>query len=125
MDKTTFANLTGSLCYGGERKILTPGTVTLEDTLQVTLEYRQVAENAHHLLLRLKNTGREITKQITLPKSLDFYIPAGETVQYHSLSGDDCCEESFVPIDRVLTEALHVEPANGKSSDTPGFRSSI
>lgn len=121
MDKTSFATLTGSLCYGGDRKILTPGTVTLEDTLQVSLEYRQVADNAQHLLLRLKNTGSENTKQITFPKTLDLYIPAGETVQYHSLSGDDCCEESFVPIDRVLTEALHVEPANGKSSDTTGF----
>lgn len=121
MDKTTFTTLSGSLCYGGERKILTPGTLTLEDTLQATLEYRQVADNAHHLLLRLKNTGSENTKQITLPKTLDLHIPAGEAVQYHSLSGDDCCAESFVPIDRVLTEALHVEPANGKSSDTTGF----
>ena len=121
MDKTSFANITGSLCYGGEKHILTPGMNTLPDGLQATLEYRQVADNAHHLLLRLRNTGSENTKQITLPKTLDLYIPAGETVRYHSLSGDSCGAESFVPIDCTLTEALHAEPANGKSSDTTGF----
>ena len=89
MDKTSFANLTGSLCYGGEKHILTPGMNTLPDGLQATLEYRQVADNAHHLLLRLRNTGSANTKQITLPKTLDLYIPASEPVQYHSLTGDD------------------------------------
>ena len=121
MDRKTFANLTGSLCYGGEKIVITPGMNTLEDGLQATLEYRQVADNAHHLLLRLRNTGSENTKQITLPKTLDLYIPAGETVQYHSLSGDDCCAESFLPLDHPITEALHVEPANGRSSDLTGF----
>lgn len=121
MDKTSFANLTGSLCYGGEKHILTPGMNTLPDGLQATLEYRQVTESAHHLLLRLKNTGSANTKQITLPKTLDLYIPASEPVQYHSLTGDDCCAESFLPIDHPITEALHVEPANGRSSDLTGF----
>ena len=121
MDKTSFADLTGSLYYGGEKHLLTPGTLSMADGLQATLEYRQVTENAHHLLLRLCNEGRENTKQITLPKTLDLYIPAGEAVQYHSLTGDSCGRESFVPIDHPLAEAVHVEPANGKSSDTTGF----
>ena len=50
MDKTSFVNLTGSLCYGGEKHILTPGMNTLPDGLQAALEYRQGADNDMHLL---------------------------------------------------------------------------
>ncbi len=121
MDKNTFSNLTGSLCYGGGKIVFTPGVTNLADGLQISLEYRQVTESAHHLLLRLKNTGSANTKQITLPKTLDLYIPAGEPVQYHSLTGDDCDEKSFMPVDVVLAAAYHSEPADGRSSSTTGF----
>lgn len=121
MDNATFQNLTGSFCYGGQKHILSPGIYETSDGLEALLEYRQVTEGAHHLILRLRNMGSENTKQITLPKTLDLHIPTGETMRYHSLTGDSCGTESFVPIDHPLTEVLHVEPANGKSSDTTGF----
>lgn len=121
MNQADFYNLTGSFCYDGKKHILAPGVYSLSDGLQAVLEYRQVAENARHLLLRLSNTGGENTKQITLPKTLDLHIPTSEVMTFHTLTGDDCDKKSFMHVDFSLEQPYHSEPADGRSSSSTGF----
>lgn len=72
--------------------------------------------------LTLTNPGSTNSPQITEPYTLDVSIPAS-TVLYHSLHGDDCSENSYLPIDRDLKpgDVMTLTPTGGRSSNTSAF----
>lgn len=125
-----YENDLASFVYDGKKIVLSADTINSENTyelqcdhnLRAILEYRKVEESAFYCLLRLKNTGKSNTLQITQPKSFDITVDkSGYPLKYHSLNGDSCGAQSFLPIDCTITSAQHVEPFGGRSSNTTGF----
>lgn len=121
MTHFAWRELTASFFYNEEKKYITPGTYYFEKGLVATLEHSKVHEDADHLLLKLKNTGSENTYQIKAAKTLDLSVESSEPLVYHGLTGDDCGETSFLPVDMVISERYHEEPCGGRSSDGTGF----
>lgn len=74
-------------------------------------------------LLRFRNQGDHNTGRISMAKTLDMVIEKDRTspVLFHSLLGDSCGAQSFLPLDFPLTEEYHMEPFGGRSSNTSAF----
>lgn len=71
--------------------------------------------------LWFENVGTADTKQISDVRSLDLDIPSKAPARLHTLRGDDCSQNSFMPVDLCIETKLTVKPKGGRSSDTTGF----
>jgi len=73
--------------------------------------------------MTLENPSGEDSPQITEPYVLDARIPCASAAHLHTLRGDDCSKESFLPIDRDLAvgEVYEMKPTGGRSSNTTAF----
>lgn len=111
----------GSLYYGGKKIFFGEGETAIADGLVASLDCERYPNGAIYALLRLKNIGKEPTKQITFPKVIDMFFENKGDVVYHSLMGDDNWENAFMPFDKVLAGGLRAEPVNGCSSDRSAF----
>lgn len=113
--------LKASFYYNGEKVYVAPGMHEYAKGLVATLEIEKPAENAAHLLLKMKNVGEENTHQIRAAKTLDLCLKTETSPMYHGLCGDVDGADSYLPRDFELTEDYHEEPQGGRSSDQTGF----
>ena len=114
-------NLCASLNYNGKKFVFSPGTSNIDSVLEVSYECRRLSDFAEFAVLKLKNTGVENTKLISDVKSLDVRFSSSAAPTYHTLVGDDCGAESFMPVSIELNAPYHEEPFGGRSSSTTGF----
>lgn len=123
----------GSFHYGDERIDLIPsemertGAETYEkrlpDGLCAVLEAKQT-ERYLSVMLRFENRGEADSGAIWRVRTAHMTLLAGRGVPvWRSFKGDSCGAESFNPLETALTdgEKLHVEPKDGRSSNTTGF----
>ncbi len=113
--------LPASLTVGGE-KIVFP-TDGAADTVSVRLTEESPDPACLYRTFAVKNEGSVNTAQITHPWTVDAAIPCGESVLLHTLKGDNCSGESFMPVDRALRagDTVVMEPEGGRSSNTTAF----
>ena len=111
---------TASVTINDEHIWLMPGEANLTDGLTATLTVTP-ASPAYRLTLSLANNGTENSPIIDDPCTLEVELPATAPVRYHTLCGDSCGSQSFLPKEFTLTEPYREEPREGRSSDTTGF----
>jgi alpha-galactosidase len=120
--------------YNGEEECLIPKTMkkrssgvfekTFEKGLKVTLEFENPVKDAYKWVVWFENTGSENT--FCLKKAVvGAEIPCCGTDQavWRGLKGDDCCAESFMPLEKKLKPGSSVKsaPKGGRSSNTSAF----
>ncbi len=118
-----------SLVIGEKKYNLVPSdlTQTAPDTFERVLDGVRVTLTLHDggewftACLRLTNTFNENSPQMKFVKPLDMAFDFADKPVFESISGDNCGAVSFVPFVNTLDENLHIEPLNGRSSDTTGF----
>ena len=73
--------------------------------------------------MTLENPTGANSPQITEPYTLDAQLPCTGTASLHTLRGDNCSKDSFLPIDRELAvgETFTMKPTGGRSSNTTAF----
>lgn len=77
--------------------------------------------NAFTSLLRISSDSAVNTLQFSEVKSLDKEFPLRGEVYFESINGDSCGEQSFLPVRKVLSDRIHLEPFGGRPSDTSAF----
>lgn len=105
-----------SLHVGGQRYDAAQCTcpvVTLTDTGDTYL-YRRMS---------LHNPIEQNTPLITEPYTLDATLPCAKVALLHTLQGDNCSAQSFLPVDHALDvgETYTLCPTGGRSSNTSAF----
>lgn len=96
------------------------------DARQCTCPVVSLTETERPYLYRqmtLHNPTAQNTLPITEPYTLDAALPCTDTALLHTLRGDNCSAESFLPIDHALAveEVYTMCPSGGRSSNTTAF----
>ena len=110
---------TASVTIDGNRRILSVGETDFGG-FSACLSVRSLGE-AQLLALTLTNKSGENSPIIDDPCTLAVNFETAAAVSYHTLHGDSCGAESFLPKEFTVTEPYHEEPRDGRSSDTTGF----
>ena len=108
-----------SVTIDGNRRYLSVGETDLGG-FSAHLSVRSFGE-AQLFALTLTNNSGENSPIIDDPCTLAVDFAAASAVSYHTLHGDSCGSESFLPKEFTITEPYHEEPRGGRSSDTTGF----
>ncbi len=116
--------LPGAFTLDGKPFVLpSDALVCTQEGLEAAIHTKQCRPHYQYRTMTLTNTGTKNSGQITLPRILDAAIPCGTTVALHTLRGDDCSKNSFLPIDRILRagDTLTFAPTGGRPSNTTAF----
>ncbi len=120
----TFTAMPGSLTLEGSAVSL-PVDTACKISPALTAYVKTENAGAYWALhtLTLENPSQENSGRITLPRVLDTLIPAKTPVLYHSIEGDSCSKDSFMPINQVLSpgDTLTLTPRGGRSSNATAF----
>ncbi len=124
MSLCDFTNLTASLTLSGNRYGLIPGeTTALPGGISATVAIPESAESWQYRVLSVSHGGATESGQITVPAILDAVIPTSAPVKLHTIRGDDCSKNSFLPIDATLHpgDSMRFAPSGGRPSNTTAF----
>ena len=91
-----------------------------ESGAEISLEISEF-DNAFTSLLRISSASSENTSQFSEVKSLDKEFALSGELYFESINGDSCGENSFLPVKKVLSDRIHIEPFGGRPSDTSAF----
>ena len=104
--------LNGKTVYASE---LSNGGVVLTST--------QSGEGYIYKQTEIVNNASQNSLQITETNTLDHTFPCENTAFLHTLRGDDCTKNSFLPIDKEITvgEEIVFIPTGGRPSNATAF----
>lgn len=113
-----FNNLQASLKIGGEYF-----NVDSIYNSKIQVKLTESGEGYIYRRMELCNKGTENSPQITEPYTLDHTFECKDTVYLHTLRGDDCTANSFLPIDRTIEigETITFTPTGGRPSNATAF----
>jgi alpha-galactosidase len=119
---TELSMLPFSLNIGGVRHEVIPSEpcLTVDGIL---VEVKQRTNGYIYRTLSLANDTDMPSKQITAPYTLDFCVAGINSLHLHTLWGDDCSKNSFMPVDIDIEagEKVVLAPEGGRSSNTTAF----
>lgn len=119
MDKNTQL---ASIVIGGRYYPLMEGTVVL-DGVECAVELENPSEGLYSWLVRVKNVTDGKSPRIQKLLGFDFSVPVSGSAEFHTLRGDDCTSNSFMPEDFSLENGERIvrKPTGGRSSNTTAF----
>lgn len=111
-----------SITVDGQKHILTPPQAP-SSIDGILLEPKQTGCGYLYRTLSLTNAADTPSKRITEPYTLDFTAEASGSLILHTLRGDDCSQNSFMPVDIDIKagEKVVLAPSGGRSSNTTAF----
>ncbi len=116
--------LNSSVTLDGIKTVCSHNAVTnVAESLRVTTEVKRSDKDYFYRQFKIENLSNKQSGQITLPYTLDASIPCPEKAVLHALKGDSCSNQSFMPIEKELSDgdSYEMEPTGGRSSNTTAF----
>ena len=120
-----------SFKLGGEKIDIIPAEMTRSANsysqkvgdLLVIVNFETVAKDFYRWTVKLKNIGTTDTAQITEFYGIDLDVPVRGEASWESIHGDNCSENSFLPLKSYLCDGDEVkqEPDGGRSSQGGSF----
>jgi Alpha-galactosidase len=89
----------------------------------ITATVIQRGEGYIYRTLSLTNNADIKSGQITEPYTVDYTDSCGEALLLHTLRGDDCSKNSFLPVNRQIedNDTVVMTPDGGRSSNSTAF----
>lgn len=113
-----------SLILGGTKLTAAPaGTQPLAGGLLLRMTQTGEENGCLYRRMELENTGNADSAQITCPRIVDAEIPCASSAVLHTLRGDNCSRDSFMPVEKTFAVGdTHVmAPTGGRPSNTSAF----